>query len=134
MKENNPKKFITALATASKFVLSAVVNNCKKRPLTELCAPLGIRIPIANSCMRCAVALKGSHRVRDERIFSKNLRALSLMTTSRINQLSARSISLDFFAAKIRRCLIIQARYKKKNSHSLISHLQYESRKENLLF
>jgi hypothetical protein len=47
---------IAILEKDSKFVHSAVANNCTyvvdKRPLSELCVLLAIRILIANSCTR----------------------------------------------------------------------------------
>ena len=48
----------------------------------DLIAKLAIRCLIANFCRDGTVTLKGSHRMGDGRIFSKNLHAsLSLMTT-----------------------------------------------------
>ncbi len=43
-----------------------------KRPLTDLCAPLGIRFRIANAVRDVAATLKGSHSMRDGRIFLKD--------------------------------------------------------------
>ncbi len=79
---------ISPLGTGFKFVHCAIAYSCtvwtwsKKRPQTELCAPLGIRILYMPTAVRGgAESLKGSHRMGDQPIFLKTSAPYSFMTT-----------------------------------------------------
>ncbi len=74
MKDYNPKKFNVPLATGPRFVQSAIVCG-KTRPLMDLSGLLGIRILIANSCMRRPGMFKGLSQDGGRNDFSTNLRA-----------------------------------------------------------
>ncbi len=78
--------FIAPLQT----VVHYVVN---KRPLTELCAPLAIRVLIANSCTRWREIFKDLPRM-EGRIFLKISSPLSWTNTYQMNLISAGFISL----------------------------------------
>ncbi len=90
------KKFIAPLVTASKFVLSAVANNCG-RCQSQLCAPLRIRNIIANSSMRWRCNFKELSRDGGRADFYKKNHCKPLFNDYLSNEpmLSARSISLD---------------------------------------
>jgi hypothetical protein len=60
-----------------------------------MCVPLGIRIPIANSCIRWCYNFKGSHRMGNGRIFQKSLRGFFFNKYNQMNLVSAGSISLE---------------------------------------
>ncbi len=69
--------------------------DVKEKPQLELCAPLEIRILMANYCTRCRWIFKGLSRMGSRPIFLETSAPHSLMITHRINLLSARSFSLD---------------------------------------
>jgi hypothetical protein len=79
--------FIAPLKTSIQYVVN-------KRLLTELYAPLAIRILIANSCTRWRGIFKSSQRTGDSRIFPKISSTLSLINTYQMNLVSAGFISL----------------------------------------
>ncbi len=66
-----------------------------KRAQTDLCASLGIHFRIVNSRTRwrCYFTVKGSHSMKDRRIFIKISAPHTLMTTFRMSLISTGSIS-----------------------------------------
>jgi hypothetical protein len=82
MKYDNHKKFISQLAIDTKFFFYqafanpySLLNQRRSQSAVRLTAQSAIRCLIAITVRDGAVTLKGSHRMGDGRIFSKNLRA-----------------------------------------------------------
>jgi hypothetical protein len=103
--DDDQKKFILLLAIDAEYFQRAFANPCtmsnQRRSWSgvRFTAQLAIRFVIANyRTVRDGVALKGSHRMGDGRIFSENLRA-SLFNDDLANEPNFcqifRSFSLD---------------------------------------
>ncbi len=71
--------------------------SCKKRPQTELCVPLEIRIPIAMTAtaMRRHCSFKGLSQDEEWADCSKNLRASLFINTYQINLVSTGSFKTE---------------------------------------
>jgi hypothetical protein len=110
---SNSKNFSAPLAIDSHFVHSAVANSClyvNKRSLTEMCATLAFCFQIANSCTRWACNVKGLLQHGGRADFFKISALHSLMTTYRMNLISAGSISLGSTFKKM--CRLLTSRKK----------------------
>jgi hypothetical protein len=101
MTDGDQNKFIPQLPIDTSAIFPSLYD-VKPKAQSEWCVPYCAIGNMVSNCQLlyivqdCTVALKGSHRMGDRRIFSKNLRAsLSLMTTYRMSLVLAGSISLD---------------------------------------